>query len=328
MMPVWMGTLAGTWRTISGRVRRGPARVGMAGLLGLTLLLAGQAPVGAQATRTWVSGVGDDVASCARTAPCKTFAGAISKTATGGEINVLDSGGFGAVTITKSISIVADGLIAGVAAPATNGIVVNAPTTADVVLRGLDIDGFGSGLNGIRYLQGRSLFIENVTLNGFVNGRAAIDASMASAGELYVVNSDVRNSVVGMRVISTSGLVKASVDGSRFENNQVGIWADNNSRVTVRDSVVSGNTFAGFQALPDVALAELSIEKSNSIGNGTGVRAGNGTVQSVVRMAATMVYGNGTGLSIAANSQILSFGNNMIFGNNVAGPAPGSIPLQ
>ena len=90
----------------------------------------------AQATRTWVSGVGDDANPCSRTAPCKTFAGAISKTAPAGEIDVLDPGGFGAVTITKSISIEADGVIAGVLVSGTNGIVINAPSNAVVVLRG------------------------------------------------------------------------------------------------------------------------------------------------------------------------------------------------
>src|SRR5438552_18717491 len=79
-----------------------------------------------QASRTWVSGVGDDVNPCSRTAPCKTFAGAISKTAAGGQISVLDPGGFGSVTITKSISIVAIGAEAGVLATNTNGIVINA----------------------------------------------------------------------------------------------------------------------------------------------------------------------------------------------------------
>jgi hypothetical protein len=59
----------------------------------------------AQATRTWVSGVGDDANPCSRTAPCKTFAGAISKTAPGGEIDALDPGGFGALTITNAITI-------------------------------------------------------------------------------------------------------------------------------------------------------------------------------------------------------------------------------
>ena len=102
-------------------------------------------PVYAQATRTWVSGVGDDVNPCSRTAPCKTFAGAISKTAAGGAINCLDSGGFGALTITKAISIVCDYVEAGVLVAGTNGIVVSAGVTDIVILRGLDIEGTGTG---------------------------------------------------------------------------------------------------------------------------------------------------------------------------------------
>src|SRR5213593_4753683 len=95
----------------------------------------------AQATRTWVSGVGDDANPCSRTAPCKTFAGAISKTAAGGEISVLDPGGFGAVTITKSITINGDGTLAGLLASLTNGIIVNAGVNDKVVIRSLSING-------------------------------------------------------------------------------------------------------------------------------------------------------------------------------------------
>ena len=80
-----------------------------------------------QALRTWVSGVGDDANPCSRTAPCKTFAGAISKTAAAGEISVLDPGGFGAVTITKAITINGEGTLAGILNAGTNGIVINAP---------------------------------------------------------------------------------------------------------------------------------------------------------------------------------------------------------
>src|SRR5947208_448114 len=88
----------------------------------------------AQATRTWVSGVGDDANPCSRTAPCKTFAGAISKTAVGGEISVLDPGGFGAVTITKAITINGDGTLAGLLAATVNGIIVNAGASDDVII--------------------------------------------------------------------------------------------------------------------------------------------------------------------------------------------------
>src|SRR5467141_3036720 len=106
-----------------------------------TLTVASMAQ--AQATRTWVSGVGDDVNPCSRTAPCKTFAGAISKTAIGGEINCIDSGGFGAVTITKAITIDGTGVLAGVLNAGSNGIIVNANqgATDNVTLRALDING-------------------------------------------------------------------------------------------------------------------------------------------------------------------------------------------
>ena len=113
----------------------------------------------AQATRTWVSGVGDDANPCSRTAPCKTFAGAISKTAAGGEINALDPGGFGAVTITKAITIDGGGgQVASVLVAGTNGIVVSAPATATVTLRNLRINGIvgtpSGGLNGVQFLSG------------------------------------------------------------------------------------------------------------------------------------------------------------------------------
>src|SRR5215472_12086139 len=105
----------------------------------------------AQATRTWVSGVGDDANPCSRTAPCKTFAGAISKTAASGEINCLDPGGYGAVTITKAISIVCNGVVGSVLVSGTNGIVVQAGPSDQVTLRGIEINGIGTGINGIRF---------------------------------------------------------------------------------------------------------------------------------------------------------------------------------
>src|ERR1700709_956000 len=95
-------------------------------VVGFLMPCLASAPAHAQATRTWVSGVGDDVNPCSRTAPCKTFAGAISKTAAGGEINCLDPGGFGAVTITKSMQIICDVATGGVLVSGTNGIIVNA----------------------------------------------------------------------------------------------------------------------------------------------------------------------------------------------------------
>src|SRR5262245_61927828 len=121
----------------------------------------------AQASRTWVSGVGDDANPCSRTAPCKTFAGAISKTANCGEISVLDPGGFGAVTITKSVTINGDGTLAGILASLVNGVIVNATANDVVTLRSLSINGFCNGINGVRFLAGKHLKIENCTIYGF-----------------------------------------------------------------------------------------------------------------------------------------------------------------
>src|SRR5213080_3362095 len=121
----------------------------------------------AQATRTWVSGVGDDANPCSRTAPCKTFAGAISKTAACGEISVLDPGGFGAVTITKSITINGDGTLAGILASLVNGVIVNAGASDTIILRSISINGACNGLDAIRFLAGKHLHVENCTIYGF-----------------------------------------------------------------------------------------------------------------------------------------------------------------
>jgi hypothetical protein len=124
-------------------------------------------PAQAQATRTWVSGVGDDANPCSRTAPCKTFAGAISKTAAGGEINVLDPGGFGAVTITKSISITSHCFEAGVLVSGTNGIVVSAGASDSIVLEGLDFEGLGTGLNGVQITSSSSVIVRRCSIHHF-----------------------------------------------------------------------------------------------------------------------------------------------------------------
>src|SRR5947209_15895312 len=135
----------------------------------LCLLIFGTVMMQAQASRTWVSGVGDDANPCSRTAPCKTFAGAISKTAAGGEIDALDPAGFGAVTITKAITLDGGGgQVASVLVAGTNGIVVQANAATDVViLRNLRINGISSGLNGIRFLSGKDLNVENCVIFGF-----------------------------------------------------------------------------------------------------------------------------------------------------------------
>jgi len=139
------------------------------------VLLFGTPFLHAQATRTWVSGVGDDANPCSRTAPCKTFAGAISKTAPGGEIDALDPGGFGALTITKGITIDGGGgQVASVLVSGTNGIVVAAGAGDVITLRNLRINGIGAGINGVLFLSGKALAIENCDIFGFTQDGIAV----------------------------------------------------------------------------------------------------------------------------------------------------------
>jgi hypothetical protein len=157
-------------------------------ILGTTLVPAlYTAPAHAQATRTWVSGVGDDANPCSRTAPCKTFAGAISKTANGGTIDCLDPGGFGAVTITKSIAIQCDEVSnGGVLVSGTNGIVVSAGPLDKVILSGLDIDGIGTGLNGVQFNSGLILIIDDCWIHNFAN--TGVNVASNSAGARVVIS--------------------------------------------------------------------------------------------------------------------------------------------
>src|SRR5262245_1594902 len=124
----------------------------------------------AQATRTWVSGVGDDVNPCSRTAPCKTFAGAISKTAVNGEINCLDPAGYGAVTVTKSITIDCEDTQGSILSAGTNGVIVNITSVTDTkkafMLRGVSINGAGTGINGIRVLAANQVSLDEVVIQG------------------------------------------------------------------------------------------------------------------------------------------------------------------
>src|SRR5947199_7068931 len=163
----------------------------------------------AQATRTWVSGVGDDANPCSRTAPCKTFAGAISKTAAGGEIDALDPAGYGAVTITKSITIDGGGgQVASVLVAGTNGIVVQAGPSDVVILRNLRLNGLrnsgNGGLSGIRFLSGASLIVDKCEIFGFNNN--GVDVAMGASGQVWVTDTNIQNvGGTGIAATTTAG---------------------------------------------------------------------------------------------------------------------------
>jgi hypothetical protein len=183
-------------------------------------------PAYAQATRTWISGVGDDANPCSRTAPCKTFAGAISKTAANGEINVLDSGGFGGVTITKSITLKAEGVLAGMLVAGTSGIIINAGAADKIVLDGLDIEGLGptgNSTNGINILSARDVVVRNSSIRGFVNAASGNGIVINSANKvsLTVENSLIFNTNIGIAVISPGLNGSARIYNSQIINSTV-----------------------------------------------------------------------------------------------------------
>lgn len=187
--------------------------------MGFLAPLLASAPASAQATRTWVSGVGDDANPCSRTAPCKTFAGAISKTATAGEINTLDPGGFGAVTITKAISIISIHN-AGVLVSGTNGIIINTPANAEVNLEGLDLEGLGTGINGIRMISGSKVLVNKCTIRNFTT--AGIDVAGPAGGRVVVQDSMIISNATGVNVVGSGGaLNSATIIRTTIDNNTV-----------------------------------------------------------------------------------------------------------
>lgn len=237
----------------------------------LTLLLMGfSSTVSAQATRTWVSGVGDDANPCSRTAPCKTFAGAISKTAAGGEIDALDDSGFGGVTITKSITINGGGHLAGVLVSGTNGIVVNAAATDVVVLRGLTFTGLSGALNAVRYQIAKYLVIEDCTIVGFANGinmaTTVVDGRM-DIRNVQMTNASVATNTYGIHVGPPGSIVTISntsvrgfsfglttrggstyIRNSMLVNNDIGYSNQGGSLFSYGDNMVSANVNNGFSA--------------------------------------------------------------------------------
>jgi hypothetical protein len=294
-------------------------------LAAIILTLTVTSLASAQATRTWVSGVGDDVNPCSRTAPCKTFAGAISKTADRGEIDAIDPGGFGAVTITKSITIDGQGTMASILASGTNGVIVNdassgAPNTKVVRLRNLSINGGGTGFDGVRFLSARQLYIENCVIFNFKGNGTNSDGLETAPSTGTNFNINVRDTIIedntgdGIRQATTIGTLNASYDNVTLAGNNNGLEATGGTG-NISRSVVDNNTANGITATGG-AIVNASLNQITA--NGTGV---NSTAPSTVRLGENFIYRNGTGLG--GGGSYNSFGNNQILGNTSDGITPG-----
>lgn len=268
-------------------------RIVLLGLaIGLIAPLFASAPAHAQATRTWVSGVGDDANPCSRTAPCKTFAGAISKTAAAGEINCLDPGGFGAVTITKAMTISCDIGTAGVLVSGTNGVIVSAGANDAVVLRGLDFVGVGSGINGIRFLSGKSLIVDKCDISGFTTW--GIDLEPSTVGFVTVVNTRISSN----GGVSAGGAILASATSTGF------------LRLVMNNVTAERNFFFGVSAVGTGSTSEVEVYDS-VMSNNAGIGLSASGTGAVARVGHSVITGNAT----ATSGNVSSFNNNQIIGN-------------
>jgi hypothetical protein len=299
------------------------------------MLMAFALPAHGQATRTWVSGVGDDVNPCSRTAPCKTFAGAISKTLAGGEINCLDPGGFGAVTITKSITIDCRGTFGSTLNSGTSGIVINdsataTPNSVEVILRGLSLDGAGisAGLNGVRLFSGRSLVLEDLFIQN-ENGGNGIAIEPGGSAEFYAENVTVTDGATGILVKprGATGALRAVLRNVRSQNNSgIGLTIDTTGNTAAFGTIVhadksnfSGNQNGIFVNVPAgttkaVVMLTDSVIAHNS-NNGISAAGANARI----RVASSAIHGNATGVLITGGAIVNTYGNNELDGNGTDG---------
>jgi hypothetical protein len=271
--------------------------------------------VSAQANRTWVSGNGDDVNSCSRSSPCKTFAGAIFKTNVGGEIDVLDPGGFGSVTITKSITIDAGQSFGSILSPTSvTGVIVNITAATDtaktVRLRGVSINGLGTGTDGIRISSATQVFIEDVLVEGV--GRHGINIG-ASNVYVSIARSTIRNAVKSGIHVEPAADAPATlaVESTNISTCEIGLSAGKGTIATIRDSAFlhNGTGVEGHDC--DVALVGCIVAHGH-----LGLIA---RTNSAIRISRTTVTRNQTGLGATTGGKIISFKNNVVHGNGTDG---------
>ena len=296
------------------------------GLLVVTFVLVLASAAQAQASRTFVSAVGDDINPCSRTAPCKTFSGAQSKTAKDGEISVLDPGGYGTISISKSLYIngthgagygsILNALVTGVTVNITDPLDVRKA----VRLRALDINGVSTGTNGISILAANNVWIEDSVIdgntgNGLTTG-VGVRVSATNNCNVFISDTVIHKNITGVRVTTTSGFAVANLRNVNIEGHTTGVEAAANGFITIADSRIANNSTNG--VVTSSIGAQLNIRDSVLSNNGTAVNAGAG---STVRALSNLLLNNTTGFG-GTTSAIQTDGQNRNAGNTTPG-APG-----
>src|SRR6266446_5863595 len=287
----------------------------------------------AQATRTWVSGTGSDLNPCSRTAPCRTFAWTITQTATGGEISVLDPGGFGGVTITKAITIDGGGgQVASLLAAGTNGIVVQAPASATVTLRNLRINGVNGtlfpGLNGVRFLAGAALHIENCTIFGFSQNAIDVNVNTAAPVRVFVTDSVLSNNAGGLVAKNAGAVFLALQRTTMSQNSNFGVKMDGSGNgavlAAVSDSHLAANGTGVLAQGGPAPAATIQLTRS-AVVHSTSVGAQSMGLNAFVFVSNTLMSGNATAVQAVGAGFLKTYQNNAIDGNFAPGAFTGTI---
>ena len=299
----------------------------------LTVLLVIFSSILARAStaRTYVSVNGNDGNTgigCPVTAPCRSFGAALGVTNPYGEVVAVDSGDYFPITITQSVTIkAAPGVDATIFSPWGDAITISAPGAGNiVVLRGLNVNGLNMGSSGIRFTAGGALNIENCTITHFMFAGISMDGP----GALHVQDTEVQNTMSAIRLQSPAGMIRASIDRVQLKhNNNVGVFAAENSQTTIRNSVLLDNNF-GMQVGDYVGTSELNVEDcliqgSTNIAIFAANGGGGGTA--IVRVSHSIIVDNSMGL-MSFGAPLLSYGNNRLAGNGMDGSFTGLISLQ
>ena len=315
------------------------------------------APVAAvTAQRTFVASYGQSAniaAHCSIANPCRQFSEAISVTSAGGEVIVLDSAGYGAVTITQAVSIIAPpGVYAGISVfSGNNGITVIAGSSDTVILSGLSINNQG-GASGVHINSAGAVLIDRCVINGMFNG---VDFQPAAVTRLRISETIVRNSsssgFVGGAQNAAGAASPVEITRSLFQDNSYGIYMGDISRAAITDTVVQGSGTSGITAYAGSLVTtnpSLAVDRTEITGNGEGILAlsggafisvvnvsnsviaNNGTgvdssTNGYVRVMGSQITGNGIGVNLTNNGIVASLGNNMRIGNGSNGPAAATI---
>lgn len=323
---------------------RRPALAGAA----VAALLAASGPVAGAGQRSFVSTAGVDNPACSIASPCRSFGAAIAATSAGGEVLVLNSGGYGPVAITQSVSIIAPpGVYAGISVSSGNGVTVTTSATDVVTLRGLTINNVATGTVGIYFNGAGRVEVADVSVAGF--GAEGLSFAPSALSELVVERANFSGNNRGIGIYpGAGGGAEATLDGVRVHHNKdIGIMVINDATVTVRNSVIASNSTSGVGVFPQAAGSntDVILESTEISSNGDrGVWAGdpNGgsavtinrctivnndtgifTTQSAqIRVAGSVISRNATGISYSSGGLALSQGNNLINGNGTDGTAP------